>query len=124
MPPSKTGIRWTRPPSELARAIEQYGDRVLVAVNAVAARMATVLQEDARANAPWTDRSGAARKGLFGEAERDVAQKLVVIYLSHGPDVDYGKWLELIGGGKWAAIMPVVERHLPDLKADLDAIFR
>jgi hypothetical protein len=113
-----------RPPSELARAIERYGDRVIIAVTAVAGRIATLMQNDARTNAPWTDRTGNARSGLFGTAERDVAQKLVIIYLSHGPDIDYGKWLELISGGKWAVIMPVIEKHLPELKAELDAIFR
>ena len=113
-----------RPPSELATAIERYGDRVIVAVTAVAQRIATVLQEDARANAPWTDRTGEARRGLLGAAERDVAQKLVVIYLSHGPDVAHGEWLELANAGKFAIIMQTLEAHLPELKAELDAIFR
>lgn len=117
-------IRWVSPPDELARAIEQYGDRVLVAVTAVAGRLATVMQNDARANAPWTDRTGNARTGLFGTAERDAARKLVVIYLSHGADIDYGKWLELAHGGKYAVIMPTIEAHLPDVYADLQAIFR
>lgn len=117
-------IRWVRPPDELARAIEQYGDRVLVAVTAIAGRIATVMQNDARANAPWTDRTGNARTGLFGTAERDAARKLVVIYLSHGADIDYGKWLELAHGGTYAVIMPTIEAHLPDVYADLRAIFR
>ena len=123
MPPTKTGIRWVCPPSALARAIEQYGDRVIIAVNAVAGRIATLMQNDARASAPWTDRTGNARSGLFGTAERDIAQKLVIIYLSHGPDVSYGRWLETIAAGKWAIIMPTLEKHLPELKAELDAIF-
>lgn len=120
---SMTGIRWIRPPEALAKAIEQYGDKVLVAVQAVAGRIAAEMQNDARANAPWTDRTGNARSGLFGTAERDAAQKLVVIYLSHGPDLDYGVWLELAHGGNFQIIMPTVERHLPAIKADLQAIF-
>lgn len=124
MYPTRTGIRWVRPPSELARAIERYGDRVIIAVTAVAGRIATLMQNDARANAPWTDRTGNARSGLFGTAERDVAQKLVVIYLSHGPDIDYGRWLELASAGKYAIIMQTIEAYLPELKADLDAIFK
>lgn len=124
MPSTKTGIRWVRPPSELARAIEQYGDRVIIAVTSVAGRIATLMQNDARANAPWTDRTGNARGGLFGTAERDVAQKLVVIYLSHGPDIDYGVFLELARAGKYAIVLSTIEKHLPELKADLDAIFK
>jgi hypothetical protein len=90
----------------------------------VAGRIATVMQNDARTNAPWTDRTSNARTGLFGIAERDVARRLIVIYLSHGVDIDYGKWLELAHGGKYAIIMPTIEAHLPDVYADLQAIFR
>lgn len=116
-------IRWVRPPDGLARAIEQYGDRVLVAVTAVAGRIATIMQNEARVSAPWTDRTGNARTGLFGTAERETARKLVVIYLSHGADIDYGKWLELANGGTYSVIMPTIEAHLPELRAELDAIF-
>ena len=120
----RAGIRWVRPPSDLARAIEQYGDRVILAVTLVAERIATIMQNEARANAPWTDRTGNARSGLFGAAERDVAQKLVVIYLSHGPDIDYGVWLELANQGRFSIVMKTILAHLPELKAELDAIFR
>ena len=97
---------------------------MVVAVTAVAGRIATLMQNDARAHAPWTDRTGNARSGLFGAAERDIAQRLVVIYLSHGPDIEYGKWLELANGGRYAIIMKTIGAHLPELKAELDAIFR
>lgn len=116
-------IRWVRPPDGLARAVEMYGDRVLVAVTAVAGRIATIMQNSARGNAPWTDRTSNARTGLFGTAERDVAQRLVTIYLSHGADIDYGKWLELANAGKYAVIMPTIEAYLPELRAELDALF-
>jgi hypothetical protein len=100
-----------------------YGDRVLVAVTAVAGRIATIMQNSARGNAPWTDRTSNARTGLFGTAERDAAQQLVTIYLSHGADIDYGKWLELANAGKYAVIMPTIEAYLPELRAELDALF-
>ena len=120
---TQTGIRWVRPPEELARAIERYGDRVLVAVQAVAGRIASLMEADAKASAPWTDRTGNARSGLFGTAERDAAQKIVTLYLSHGPDVDYGIWLELANGGKYAVIMRTVELHLPELRSELERVF-
>lgn len=120
----RTGVRWVRPPDHLARAVALYGERVLQAVGMVAERIATVMQNDARQSAPWTDRTGNARSGLFGAAERDVAQKMVVIYLSHGPDIDYGKWLELAHGGRYAILLKTLEKHLPQIKAELDAIFR
>lgn len=120
---TNTGIRWIRPPSELARAVDQYGDRVLVAVQAVAARIATAMQNDARANAPWTDRTGNARTGLFGTVERDAAASVVSIFLSHGADVDYGVYLEMAHGGNYSIIMPTIEQWLPEVLAELRRLF-
>lgn len=123
MPGKTGGIRWVRPPDQLARAIDQYGEKVLVAVAAVAGRIATIMQNSAKNNAPWTDRTGNARSGLFGTAETDMSKKMVIIYLSHGAMINYGVWLELAHGGKNAIIMKTLERHLPELKEMLDEIF-
>ena len=124
MPPrANAGIRWVRPPEQLARAIEQYGERALVAVESVAQYLATVMQNSAKHNAPWTDRTGNARSGLFGTAERDTARKLVIIYLSHGPAIDYGVFLELAHSGRFAIILPTMEAHLPELHRMLNGIF-
>lgn len=120
---AKVGIRWVTPPSALADAVERYGERVLVAVTAVAQRIAAIMQDDARQNAPWTDRTGNARSGLFGTAERDVAQKMVVLYLSHGVGLDYTVWLELANEGRYAVIMRTIEAHLPELRDELQGIF-
>lgn len=117
---TSTGVRWVRPPSALAKAIEQYGERAIVAVAAVAGRIATVMQNDAKQNATWTDRTGNARSGIFGTSE--IAGKMVIIYLSHGPAINYGVWLELANEGRYAVIMRTIEAHLPELKAMLDEI--
>lgn len=115
------GIRWITPPSRLADAVDRYGERVLVAVAAVAGRMATIMQNSAKNNAPWTDRTGNARSGLFGTVE--AAQNMVIIYLSHGVTIDYGIWLELRNGGRHAILLKTIESHLPELKQMLDDIF-
>ena len=112
-------IRWRRPPSELARAIEQYGERVLTAVAAVAQYSATQMQNEAKANAAWTDRTGNARTGLFGTSEADFAAKVVTIYLSHGAVIDYGLYLELGSAGRYAVIMRTMEGHYPQVMAML-----
>ena len=127
--PTKSGIRWETPPSALAQAVEQYGDRVLTAVAAVAQYAATQMQNDAKANAPWTDRTANARTGLFGTSEADFARHVVTIYLSHGATIDYGIWLELAGGedgagaGKYAIIMRTMQAHYQDLMNMLNEIF-
>ena len=113
------GIVWRMPPDELATAVDRYGDQVLTAVTAVAQYIATQMQNAAKQNAPWTDRTGNARSGLFGTAERDVAQRIVTIYLSHGATLDYGQYLELSNAGRYAVIMRTIEGHLPALNAML-----
>ena len=113
------GIRWTRPPSELAAAVERYGDRVLRAVASVAQYVATEMQNDAKRNASWTDRTGNARTGLFGTSEADFAAHVVTIYLSHSAVLDYGVWLELANGGRYAIIMKTMEAKYPELMSML-----
>ncbi len=131
MAKAKGGIRWERPPSELAKAVERYGDRVLKTVAAIAQYSATEMQNDAKANAVWTDRTGNARTGLFGTSEADFAAKVVTIYLSHGATIDYGLFLELRGGtgeagpgsGKYAVIMKTMQNHYEPLMQMLREAF-
>ena len=123
MPQAKAGIRWSTPPSELATAVERYGDRVLTAVAAVAQRVATQMQNQAKADAPWTDRTGNARTGLFGTSEADFGAKVVTIYLSHGATISYGVWLELAASGKWGVIMRTMESHYEPLMQMLREAF-
>lgn len=130
MPQAKAGIRWTVPPSELAVAVERYGDRVLTAVAGIAQYVATQMQNQAQADAPWTDRTGNARTGIFGTSEADFGARVVTIYLSHGATIDYGIWLELAGGeggmgaGKYAIIMRTMQSHYEPLMQMLNDIFK
>jgi len=123
MPQARPGIQWSTPPSELARAVERYGDRALTAVAAVAQRVATEMQNQAKTDAPWTDRTGNARTGIFGTSEADFAAHVVTIYLSHGATISYGVWLELAASGKWGVIMRTMESHYEPLMQMLREIF-
>lgn len=115
MPRNGTSIYWRKPPDELARAVEKYGERVFSAVIAVCQYVATAMQNDAKAQATWIDRTGNARTGIFGTAEADFAAKVVVLYLSHGTQIDYGIWLELANSGRYAVIMRTMQGHYDQL---------
>lgn len=117
------GIRWRTPPSELAKALDQYGDRVLTAIAAVAQYVATQMQDSAKANATWEDRTGNARTGLFGTSEADFAQHIVTIYLSHSATIDYGIWLELANEGRYSIVMQTMEAHYDQLMSMLREVF-
>lgn len=121
--PTNVGVRWVTPPAVLAGAIEAYGKMVINAVAEVAKEIEVLMVADAKQNHPWTNRTGDAEAGLFGETVREAAAGLVSIYLSHGTEVEYGIWLEINHGGAYAVIMRTIEAHLPELKAKLQALF-
>lgn len=72
---------------------------------------ATRVQEYAQANAPWADRTGAARAGLTADSSFDGG--VITITLEHS--VDYGEWLEVIQDGRFAIIMPTLELLGPQI---------
>lgn len=116
-------FRWVKAPSdEIIPNLRRYGERVNVAVRAVADYWAQQVQTDMRQSAPWEDRTGNARTGLFSLTEEG-AGDLVTIYLSHGHTVYYGVFLELAHGKRYAVIMPTLQRNLPALERMLREIF-
>ncbi|MCX6786835.1 MAG: hypothetical protein NTU85_03440 [Candidatus Kaiserbacteria bacterium] len=118
-----SGFRWVKPPeAELVPNIVAYGDRVRVAVRAVADYMAQKVQGEMRAGAPWEDRTGNARSGLFSVVE-EASRDLVMIWLSHGTTIDYGVFLELAHGKKYAIIVPTMQANIPVIEKMLRDIF-
>jgi hypothetical protein len=107
----------------LGNAIVRYGQQVAAAVHALGQYIASRMQTDMRRDAKWVDRTGNARSGLFAVAER-AAGDVVTVYLSHGHTVDYGKWLELSHAGRYAIVMPTLQRYLPEIERMLKELFR
>jgi len=73
-------------------------------------------------NAPWTDRTGAARNGLYSRFSRNKSQREIL--LSHS--VAYGIWLEIANSGDYQIILPTLRiigretmKQLEDLFGDL-----
>lgn len=66
----------------------------------------------AKANAPWTDRTGDARRGLHAV----VTQVAGAVRLTLAYTVFYGKFLEQNAGGKYAIVLPTVEMYARRLK--------
>ena len=72
------------------------------------------VQSYAQSNAPWADRSGAARNGLTAEVYNEGG--VIVLDLYH--TADHGYWLELIQDGRFAIIMPTLEALGPEIIQD------
>ena len=64
----------------------------------------TKVQDHMRSTAPWTDRTGNARQGLFAKAFKDAGEVGIVAYHT----MPYGIWLEVKHEGQYAVITPTV----------------
>ncbi len=76
-------------------------------------KLAAAAAEHAQAEAPWNDITGNARRGLHSDIIKEDGN--IILRLAHTED--YGKWLELIQGGKYAIIMPTLESIGPQILA-------
>jgi hypothetical protein len=119
---SVVSFRWDIPPSVLAGRVGDYGKRLLAAVHALGDFFAAKIEAWAKANAPWTDRTGNARQGLAGLTIK--AATGVVIILTHGAGVSYGIWLEVAHGGVWGIILRTLESFYPQIMSALQALVR
>lgn len=89
------------------------------AVESVMQYNANDAQNFARANAPWTDRTGNARQGLFAKNfKRGKLSHTIVIWHS----VPYGIWLELANDRKYKIIEPTWLRTGRNVMADLQKV--
>lgn len=144
MPKNPLKFTWISPPSKMARKMEEYEEKLLMAIHAIAARVGLMMQNYGRLNKPWEDRSGAATSGLFFAVDgfglkpimghvKPNAEALNTdsVTVSGGPDrlvltfghtVYYGKFLELAHGGQYAIVMSTVEAHIPILERQLNGL--
>lgn len=104
---------------DLEKGLEIFQDKATTAVRMYAETSALKLEAHAKDKAPWTDRTGEARKRLKGTVER---KSLTVfrIKLAHG--VDYGKWLELAHSKRFAIIAPTINLKSQEIFNGLDRL--
>jgi len=76
-------------------------------------RAANAMQRFAQQNAPWTDRTGEARKNLRGYAGLGRNGQCWCAAIEHGPAIDYGVWLETRWNGRYAIVAPTQEAFAP-----------
>lgn len=105
--------------SELMRGLDEYEERVHEMLSFIVDYHAVQGAANMKLNAPWTDRTSAARNGLFTVTEH--GDNHYTIIFSHS--VHYGIWLEVKFSGRDAVIMPTVisqgEALMDDIKKRL-----
>lgn len=72
----------------------------------------------AKLNAPWTDRTTNARNGLIARSGKMANTHFIT--LAH--QVPYGIWLEVRWSGKYAIIMPTIEEYGPKVMNTMQSI--
>jgi len=109
-------IVWQRDPADLGRAISELGERVShQALTQVLEREGKAIETEMKRDAPWTDRTGDARRKL--KATVETTGRATTLTLAHG--VEYGKWLELAHGGRWAIVGPTTMAAGPRVMSQL-----
>jgi hypothetical protein len=119
------GFKWTTPPLAVwPQGAEAYIVAVRRGVHGVAMKWAAILSNEMKQNAPWTDRSGAARQTLYTEVQPPTPAQvtdMIELMLWHG--VDHGVFLELKNAGRFAIINPTLDQAAPRVWADVVRLF-
>lgn len=108
-------IVWTTSPAILTGRIAMLARAFPHRVDMACAEAALHGESYAKVSAPWTNRTGAARAGLSGKSS--VRNASGAITLSHG--VDYGIWLELAHGRRYAILPQTLQSTVADLQGRL-----
>jgi len=95
--------------------------RIDAAVDIVFDSYEAVAETYARTNAPWTDRTGNARAGLFAQHD---SEEMVVHRLTIYGSMHYTYWLEVRNSGRYAIIGPTMVHIAPKLAADIAGAIR
>jgi len=94
--------------------------RMRAATLTLAQNLAGRMEAYAKRNAPWTDRTGNARNGLWGAAGTDGRE----VWIRVGHTVEYGKWLELAHDGKYAILGPTITAHTAQVQKAFEELWQ
>lgn len=106
----------------MLRNLRGYGPRVRAAVHALGEQTAAQMEGQAKQNAPWTDRTGHARQGLFGYVLEDRDGEALRVRLAHS--VHYGVYLELANQGRFAILQPTTSAATNDFFSAVRRVVR
>jgi len=102
----------------LTPSLKRLLPAVDAAVNLVFDRYEAEAETYARTNAPWTDRTGNARNGLFAQHD---GEAMVRHELTVYGTMPYTFWLEVKYSGKYAIIGPTMLHIAPLMAGDIAA---
>lgn len=116
---ASSSVKWVGD-RNVRRAIGDYGNDAKSAIRDGLDYFAPQIESDAKQNAPWTDRSGNARSGLFTHVETEEGSGR--LYLSGR--MYYQIFLERRWAGRYAIIMPTLQAWEGRVMAFFRRVFR
>lgn len=105
---------------KVKRNLQTLPPRIDVRLNAIFSFQAQRGEAYMKLHAPWTDRTSAARNGLYTRFSRPSKHRREILF-SHS--VAYGIWLEVANAGDYQIIMPSVRVIGRDTMAQLNGLF-
>lgn len=105
--------------SSLKKRLDNLGPKFGAMILMYAVTKASEYQFKMKKNRPWTDRTGMAKATLSARVSQP-EETLIRITLAHG--VEYGIWLELAHGKKYAIVAPTVREEGPRIISDMQGL--
>lgn len=105
--------------SQVTSNMEGFMDRLKAGLEVMGNTVGRNMQSYARANKPWTNRTYSARNGLESKVEW-TSDTLLDISVFH--TVDYGIWLELAHGEKYAILQEARDSQIQTFKNMIQAL--
>jgi len=103
---------------EVIRNLDAWFERTEAALHALGEHYGAKMEAEAKQEARWQDRTGDARRGMFGSVEQREAAMLV--RLAHSEQ--HGVYLEMAMQGRFSIIEPTVKRNAPNLIRDAERV--
>lgn len=104
----------------LLRGLKQLDERTDRGVAGVVEFWDSRIEAHMKVAAPWTDRTGNARIGLFAKAGHQKGQRH---WIDFGHRVPYGIWLEIRWAGRYAVVLPTLVLFGPRIMRTLNKLF-
>ena len=101
--------------------INKFDERLKAGLLLITQQVAKRMEDWAKMNAPWTDRTGNARKGLKATGKWEDYINLVV-RMSH--TVDYGYMLELMHNKNYAVLAPAIDKYRDEFLSEWEQIIK
>ncbi len=115
-------FKWEVPPTEVfPEGYANYTQTLFVTGRRVAEARAEEAEQWMKSNAPWQDRTGAARAGLHVDVDQAPAV-LAELTFAHGEEISYSIFLELSNQGRFGIISKSVDYWGPRLMQDVQRI--